>query len=151
MGSGCLLEVVVCSSLGHQSPSVRTLLDSSFQSPAPSENKEHMRGILERFSLGITPVWQEAGMDSPFCAFLVSLQKRLHNQRIRNEKSHFSKEFCLQLHIFRRNFCPIFSHFPKDFLPNFSHFPEGVWLSLMNRELLFKNSSLHKYDITNCI
>ena len=37
------LVVVVCSSLGQQSPSVRTLLDFSFQSPAPFREQRAYR------------------------------------------------------------------------------------------------------------
>ena len=78
--------------------------DSSFKNHRPfrilafslqllSENKEHIEGNIERFSLGITLVWQEAGTDSPFWCFLASFTKEAHNQRITYEKSHFSKEF----------------------------------------------------------
>lgn len=78
--------------------------DSSFKNHRPfrilafslqllSENKEHIERNIERFSLGITLVWQEAGTDSPFWCFLASFTKEAHNQRITYEKSHFSKEF----------------------------------------------------------
>jgi hypothetical protein len=72
-----------------------------------TENKEHIERNIERFSLGITLVWQEAGTDSPFGCFLASFTKETHNQRITNEKSHFSKEFFGNL-----------SHFPKEFSAN---------------------------------
>ena len=69
-----------------------------------SENKEHIEGNIQRFSLGITLVWQEAGTESPFWCFLVSFAKETHNQRITYEKSHFPKEFSANPHIFRRSF-----------------------------------------------
>lgn len=68
-----------------------------------SENKEHIEGNIERFSLGITLVWQEAGSESPFWCFLASFAKETHNQRITYEKSHFPKEFSANPHIFRRS------------------------------------------------
>lgn len=88
--------------------------DSSFKNHRPfrilafslqllSENKEHIERNIERFSLGITLVWQEAGTDSPFWCFLASFTKEAHNQRITYEKSHFSKEFSVNSHIFRRS------------------------------------------------
>ena len=58
-----------------------------------SENKEHIERNIQRFSLCITLVWQEAGTDSSFWCFLASFTKETHNQRITNKKSHFSKEF----------------------------------------------------------
>lgn len=78
--------------------------DSSFKNHRPfqilvfylqflTENKEHIERNIERFSLCITLVWQEAGTDSPFWCFLASFTKETHNQRITNKKSHFSKEF----------------------------------------------------------
>lgn len=66
------------------------------------ENKEHIERNIERFSLCITLVWQEAGTD-PFWCFLASFTKETHNQRITNKKSHFSKEFSTNPHIFRRS------------------------------------------------
>ena len=88
--------------------------DSSFKNHRPfrilafslqllSENKEHIERNIERFSLGITLVWQEAGTDSSFWCFLASFTKEAHNQRITYEKSHFSKEFSANPHIFRRS------------------------------------------------
>lgn len=88
--------------------------DSSFKNHRPfrilafslqllSENKEHIERNIERFSLGITLVWQEAGTDSPFWCFLASFTKEAHNQRITNKKSHFPKEFSANPHIFRRS------------------------------------------------
>lgn len=68
-----------------------------------TENKEHIERNIERFSLGITLVWQEAGTESPFWCFLASFTKETHNQRITNKKSHFSKEFSANSHIFRRS------------------------------------------------
>ena len=68
-----------------------------------TENKEHIERNIERFSLCITLVWQEAGTDSPFWCFLASFTKETHNQRITNKKSHFSKEFSANSHIFRRS------------------------------------------------
>ena len=68
-----------------------------------TENKEHIERNIERFSLGITLVWQEAGTESPFWCFLASFAKETHNQRITNKKSHFSKEFSTNPHIFRRS------------------------------------------------
>ena len=88
--------------------------DSSFKNHRPfrilafslqllSENKEHIERNIERFSLGITLVWQEAGTDSPFWCFSASFTKEAHNQRITNKKSHFPKEFSANPHIFRRS------------------------------------------------
>lgn len=88
--------------------------DSSFKNHRPFrilafclqllfENKEHIERNIERFSLCITLVWQEAGTDSPFWCFLASFTKETHNQRITNKKSHFSKEFSANSHIFRRS------------------------------------------------
>ena len=58
-----------------------------------TENKKHIKRNIERFSLCITLVWQEAGTESPFWCFLASFTKETNNQRITNKKSHFSKEF----------------------------------------------------------
>ena len=58
-----------------------------------TENKKHIKRNIERFSLCITLVWQEAGTDSPFWCFLASFTKETNNQRITNKKSHFPKEF----------------------------------------------------------
>lgn len=88
--------------------------DSSFKNHRPFrilafclqllfENKEHIERNIQHFSLGITLVWQEAGTDSPFWCFLASFTKETHNQRITNKKSHFSKEFSTNPHIFRRS------------------------------------------------
>lgn len=88
--------------------------DSSFKNHRPFrilafclqllfENKEHIERNIERFSLCITLVWQEAGTDSPFWCFLASFTKETNNQRITNKKSHFSKEFSTNPHIFRRS------------------------------------------------
>ena len=88
--------------------------DSSFKNHRPFrilafclqllfENKEHIKRNIERFSLGITLVWQEAGTDSPFWCFLASFTKETNNQRITNKKSHFPKEFSTNPHIFRRS------------------------------------------------
>ena len=89
--------------------------DSSFKNHRPFrilafclqllfENKEHIERNIQRFSLGITLVWQEAGTESPFWCFLASFAKETHNQRITYEKSHFPKEFSANPHIFRRSF-----------------------------------------------
>lgn len=89
--------------------------DSSFKNHRPfrilafslqllTENKKHIERNIERFSLGITLVWQEAGSESPFWCFLASFAKETHNQRITYEKSHFPKEFSANPHIFRRSF-----------------------------------------------
>ena len=88
--------------------------DSSFKNHRPfkilafnlqllSENKEHIERNIERFSLGITLVWQEAGTESPFWCFLASFTKEAHNQMITYEKSHFPKEFSTNPHIFQRS------------------------------------------------
>ena len=88
--------------------------DSSFKNHRPfrilafylqflTENKKHIKRNIERFSLCITLVWQEAGTESPFWCFLASFAKETHNQRITNKKSHFSKEFSTNPHIFRRS------------------------------------------------
>lgn len=68
------------------------------------ENKEHIERNIQRFSLGITLVWQETGTESPFWCFLATFAKETHNQRITNKKSHFPKEFSANPHIFRRSF-----------------------------------------------
>lgn len=89
--------------------------DSSFKNHRPfqilvfhfqflTENKKHIKRNIERFSLGITLVWQETGSESPFWCFLASFTKESHNQRITNKKSHFPKEFSANPHIFRRSF-----------------------------------------------
>ena len=89
--------------------------DSSFKNHRPFrilafclqllfENKEHIERNIQRFSLGITLVWQEAGTESPFWCFLASFAKETYNQRITYEKSHFPKEFSANPHIFRRSF-----------------------------------------------
>lgn len=89
--------------------------DSSFKNHRPFrilafclqllfENKEHIERNIQRFSLGITLVWQEAGTESPFWCFLASFAKETYNQRITYEKSHFPKEFSTNPHIFRRSF-----------------------------------------------
>lgn len=105
--------------------------DSSFKNHRPFrilafclqllfENKEHIERNIQRFSLGITLVWQEAGTDSPFWCFLASFTKETHNQRITNKKSHFSKEFSANSHIFRRSLKKVSfieeSFFGKSFL-----------------------------------
>ena len=88
--------------------------DSSFKNHRPFrilafclqllfENKEHIERNIQRFSLGITLVWQEAGTESPFWCFLASFAKETYNQRITYEKSHFPKEFSTNPHIFRRS------------------------------------------------
>ena len=88
--------------------------DSSFKNHRPFrilafclqllfENKEHIERNIQRFSLGITLVWQEAGTESPFWCFLASFAKETYNQRITYEKSHFPKEFSANPHIFRRS------------------------------------------------
>ena len=93
--------------------------DSSFKNHRPFrilafclqllfENKEHIERNIQRFSLGITLVWQEAGSESPFWCFLASFAKETHNQRITYEKSHFPKEFSTKS-----------SHFPKEFKESF--------------------------------
>ena len=89
--------------------------DSSFKNHRPfrilafclqflTENKKHIKRNIERFSLCITLVWQEAGTESPFWCFLASFAKETHNQRITYEKSHFPKEFSANPLIFRRSF-----------------------------------------------
>ena len=88
--------------------------DSSFKNHRPfqilvfhfqflTENKKHIKRNIQRFSLGITLVWQETGSESPFWCFLASFAKETHNQRITYEKSHFPKEFSANPHIFRRS------------------------------------------------
>lgn len=105
--------------------------DSSFKNHRPFrilafclqllfENKEHIERNIQRFSLGITLVWQEAGTESPFWCFLASFAKETHNQRITYEKSHFPKEFSTNPHIFRRSLKKVSfieeSFFGKSFL-----------------------------------
>lgn len=108
--------------------------DSSFKNHRPfrilafslqllSENKKHIERNIERFSLGITLVWQEAGTESPFWCFLVSFAKETHNQRITYEKSHFPKEFSANPHIFRRSLKKI-SFIEESFLKKVSSIKE---------------------------
>ena len=77
--------------------------DSSFKNHRPfrilafrlqllSENKEHIEGNIQYLGNFVLLVWQEAGTDRPFWCFLASFTKETHNQRITNEKSHFSGE-----------------------------------------------------------
>ena len=103
-----------------------------------SENKEHIEGNIERFSLGITLVWQEAGTDSPFWCFLASFTKEAHNQRITYEKSHFSKEFSANPHIFRRS------------LKKVSFIEESFWgkVSLI-KEISYDFSSFIKENVVS--
>lgn len=88
-----------------------------------SENKEHIERNIQRFSLCITLVWQEAGTDSPFWCFLASFAKETHNQRITNKKSHFSKEFSTNPHIFRRSLKKV-SFIEESFLEKVSSIKE---------------------------
>lgn len=108
--------------------------DSSFKNHRPFrilafslqllfENKEHIEGNIERFSLGITLVWQEAGSESPFWCFLASFAKETHNQRITYEKSHFPKEFSANPHIFRRSLKKV-SFIEESFLRKISSIKE---------------------------
>ena len=108
--------------------------DSSFKNHRPFrilafclqllfENKEHIERNIQRFSLCITLVWQEAGTDSPFWCFLASFTKETHNQRITNKKSHFSKEFSANSHIFRRSLTKV-SFIEESFLGKVSSIKE---------------------------
>lgn len=108
--------------------------DSSFKNHRPFrilafclqllfENKEHIERNIQRFSLGITLVWQEAGTESPFWCFLASFAKETHNQRITNKKSHFSKEFSANSHIFRRSLKKV-SFIEESFLGKLSSIKE---------------------------
>ena len=101
--------------------------DSSFKNHRPFrilafclqllfENKEHIERNIQRFSLGITLVWQEAGTESPFWCFLASFAKETHNQRIMYEKSPFPKEFSTKS-----------SHFPKEFKESFLYRGKFFW------------------------
>ena len=108
--------------------------DSSFKNHRPFrilafclqllfENKEHIERNIQRFSLGITLVWQEAGTESPFWCFLASFAKETHNQRITYEKSHFPKEFSANPHIFRRSLTKV-SFIEESFLGKVSSIKE---------------------------
>ena len=108
--------------------------DSSFKNHRPFrilafclqllfENKEHIERNIQRFSLGITLVWQEAGTESPFWCFLASFAKETHNQRITYEKSHFPKEFSANPHIFRRSLKKV-SFIEESFLGKLSSIKE---------------------------
>ena len=123
--------------------------DSSFKNHRPfrilafslqllSENKKHIERNIERFSLGITLVWQEAGTDSPFWCFLASFTKEAHNQRITNKKSHFPKEFSANPHIFRRS------------LKKVSFIEESFWgkVSLI-KEISYDFSSFIKENVVS--
>lgn len=103
--------------------------DSSFKNHRPfqilvfhfqflTENKKHIKRNIQRFSLGITLVWQETGSESPFWCFLASFAKEAHNQRITYEKSHFPKEFSANPHIFRRSLKKV-SFIEESFLEKF--------------------------------
>lgn len=123
--------------------------DSSFKNHRPfrilafslqllTENKEHIEGNIERFSLGITLVWQEAGTDSPFWCFLASFTKEAHNQRITNKKSHFPKEFSANPHIFRRS------------LKKVSFIEESFWGKVSSiKEISYDFSSFIKENVVS--
>ena len=123
--------------------------DSSFKNHRPfrilafslqllSENKEHIERNIERFSLGITLVWQEAGTDSPFWCFLASFTKEAHNQRITNKKSHFPKEFSANPHIFRRS------------LKKVSFIEESFWGKVSSiKEIFYDFSSFIKENVVS--
>ena len=123
--------------------------DSSFKNHRPfrilafslqllSENKEHIERNIERFSLGITLVWQEAGTDSPFWYFLASFTKEAHNQRITNKKSHFPKEFSANPHIFRRS------------LKKVSFIEESFWGKVSSiKEIFYDFSSFIKENVVS--
>ena len=85
-----------------------------------SENKEHIEGNIQHLGNFVSLVWQETGSESPFWCFLASFTKEAHNQRITYEKSHFSKEFSANPHIFRRSLKKVSfieeSFFKKSFL-----------------------------------
>lgn len=131
--------------------------DSSFKNHRPFrilafclqllfENKEHIERNIERFSLCITLVWQEAGTDSPFWCFLASFTKETNNQRITNKKSHFSKEFSANSHIFRRSFRQILT-FSEGVFGKSSHFPKEFKESFLYRGKFFGKSFLYKGNI----
>ena len=131
--------------------------DSSFKNHRPFrilafclqllfENKEHIERNIQRFSLCITLVWQEAGTDSPFWCFLASFTKETNNQRITNKKSHFSKEFSANSHIFRRSFRQILT-FSEGVFDKFSHFPKEFKESFLYRGKFFGKSFLYKGNI----
>ena len=123
--------------------------DSSFKNCRPfrilafslqllSENKEHIERNIERFSLGITLVWQEAGTESPFWCFLASFTKEAHNQRITNKKSHFPKEFSANPHIFRRS------------LKKVSFIEESFWGKVSSiKEIFYDFSSFIKENVVS--
>ena len=123
--------------------------DSSFKNHRPfrilafslqllSENKEHIERNIERFSLGITLVWQEAGTDSSFWCFLASFTKEAHNQRITNKKSHFPKEFSANPHIFRRS------------LKKVSFIEESFWGKVSSiKEIFYDFSSFIKENVVS--
>ena len=123
--------------------------DSSFKNHRPfrilafslqllSENKKHIERNIERFSLGITLVWQEAGTDSPFWCFLASFTKEAHNQRITNKKSHFPKEFSANPHIFRRS------------LKKVSFIEESFWGKVSSiKEIFYDFSSFIKENVVS--
>lgn len=123
--------------------------DSSFKNHRPfrilafslqllSENKEHIERNIERFSLGITLVWQEAGTDSPFWCSLASFTKEAHNQRITNKKSHFPKEFSANPHIFRRS------------LKKVSFIEESFWGKVSSiKEIFYDFSSFIKENVVS--
>lgn len=131
--------------------------DSSFKNHRPFrilafclqllfENKEHIERNIQRFSLCITLVWQEAGTDSPFWCFLASFTKETNNQRITNKKSHFSKEFSANSHIFRRSFRQILT-FSEGVFGKSSHFSKEFKESFLYRGKFFGKSFLYKGNI----
>ena len=138
--------------------------DSSFKNHRPFrilafclqllfENKEHIERNIQRFSLCITLVWQEAGTDSPFWCFLASFTKETNNQRITNKKSHFSMEFSANSHIFEGVFDKS-SHFPKEFSANSHIFRRSLKkVSFIEESFLGKVSSIKEisYDFSSFI
>ncbi len=103
--------------------------DSSFKNHRPfrilafslqllSENKEHIEGNIGHLGNFVSLVWQETGSGSPFWCFLASFTKEAHNQRITYEKSHYSKEFSANPHIFRRSLKKV-SFIEESFLEKF--------------------------------
>lgn len=93
-----------------------------------SENKEHIEGNIQHLGNFVSLVWQETGSESPFWCFLASFTKEAHNQRITYEKSHFSKEFSANPHIFRRSLKKVSSI--KEIFYDFSSFIKENVVSL---------------------
>ena len=98
------LVVVVCSSLGHQSPSVRTLLNSSFQSPAPFlEQRAYREEYSASWKLRFARMAGDWFGETILGTFLPLSLKRLIIKGLRIKNHIFRGNNVVFLHIFRGN------------------------------------------------